>query len=724
MLRLTDLTILQVSDNTQVFFGEPPAALLGQRVARVVGAERQTYLQNMLLRESLERNVLYAFTLAEGRGEAGLDVCIHTLDSVAVLEFEPTGRQADRAECDYFSLLRSTVGCLQAATGLRDFCGRVAAEVRGMSGLDRVMVYRFHTDQHGEVFAESKRDDLPARLGLHHPATDISQPAREIFKKLWVRPLQDAAGPLVELVPLANPDTGRPLDMTHCALRAASVMCTEYLANMGVAATLVMPILVDGELWGLIVRPPVRAHPLWPPAARRLRADRPSGFAPAQIHRLHCAAGLPAQGGRCSPATCRQGRPGRRPDGVFQQPADLARCNAGRGRGAFSHGPMVVCVGRTPNDVQLDALVQWLNQRAELALRARPVCATDSLSRDYPAGASIANVASGVLAVRVSRLRQNLILWFRPETIQTVNWAGDPNDKIVDAGIHGARLTPRGSFELFVESVKARALPWTGMEIESALRLLVMEPVVARAERLAELNVDLTTSNEELDAFAYVASHDLKEPLRGIHRYAHQLLDSAQGLDPENRQRAESVMRLTLRMDGLLDSLLHFSRVGRTNLAFEDVNLNGVVSDALEMVGVRAADNRCTIALVRPLPVAHCNEVRVREIFSNLISNALKYTRCERPRIGIGYLLPEEPGLPANAPPEASGQTVYFVQGDGIGIESGISKKCSACSSGSMARTILAASAAPFISPCLLQPLPRHERKAACPGGRGQRRRF
>ena len=253
MLRLTDLTILQVSDNTQVFFGEPPAALLGQRVARVVGAERQTYLQNMLLRESLERNVLYAFTLAEGRGEAGLDVCIHTLDGVAVLEFEPTGRQADRAECDYFSLLRSTVGCLQAATGLRDFCGRVAAEVRGMSGLDRVMVYRFHTDQHGEVFAEIKRDDLPARLGLHHPATDISQPAREIFKKLWVRPLQDAAGPLVELVPLANPDTGRPLDMTHCALRAASVMCTEYLANMGVAATLVMPILVDGELWGLIV---------------------------------------------------------------------------------------------------------------------------------------------------------------------------------------------------------------------------------------------------------------------------------------------------------------------------------------------------------------------------------------------------------------------------------------------------------------------------------------
>ena len=670
VLRLADLTILQASDNTQAFFGEPPAALLGQSVARVIGAARQAFLQNMLERESLERNVLYAFTLAEGQGKAALDVCIHTLDGVAVLEFEPTGRQAGHAERDYFSLVRTAVGRLQTATGLRDFCERVAAEVRGMSGLDRVMVYRFHADQHGEVFAESKRDDLPAWLGLHYPATDIPQPAREIFKKLWVRPLQDAAGPLVELVPLANPDTGRPLDMTHCALRAASVMYTEYLANMGVAATLVMPILVDGELWGLIVghqyAPTRFGHQLR--AACELIAQvvslqlKSTDYIAQQAYRLKVDAvhqqlvAKAAQDGDLM--------------AFFNSQPTLLDAMQADGAALFHMGRWW-CVGRTPTDAQLDALAEWLNQRAELDLRARPVYATDSLSRDYPAGVGIADVASGVLAVRVSRSRQDLILWFRPETIQTVNWAGDPNDKIIGAGIHGARLTPRGSFELFAESVKARAVPWTGMEIESALRLrlLVMELVVARAERLAELNVDLTTSNEELDAFAYVASHDLKEPLRGIHRYAHQMMESAQGLDPDNRQRAENLMRLTLRMDGLLDSLLHFSRVGRTNLEFEDVDLNGVVVDALEMVGVRAADNSCTIALDRPLPVARCNEVRVREIFSNLISNALKYTRRERPRIDIGYLMPEEPGLPANAPPEASGQTVYFVRDDGIGIE-------------------------------------------------------
>ena len=669
VLRLADLTILQASDNTQAFFGDPPEALLGQRVARVVGEARQACLQNMLLHESLERNVLYAFTLDAGQGGAALDVCMHTLDGVAVLEFEPTGRQAGQAERDYFSLVRSAVGRLQSATGLLDFCERVATEVRGMSGLDRVMVYRFHADLHGEVVAECKRDDLPAWLGLHYPATDIPQPAREIYKRLWVRPLQDAAGPLVELVPLANPDTGRPLDMTHCALRGASVIHTEYLANMGVAATLVMPILVDGELWGLIV-----GHQYAP--ARFGYQLRSACELMAQVVSLQLKSTdfIEQQAYRLRVDTVHQqliAKAARDGDlmAFFNSEPTLLDAMQADGAALFHMGRWW-CMGSTPTDTQLDALAEWLNQRAELDLRARPVYATDSLSRDYPAGAGIADVASGVLAVRVSRLRQDLILWFRPETIQTVNWAGDPNDKVV-AGTHGTRLTPRGSFALFAESVKARALPWTGMEVESALRLrlLVMELVVARAERLAELNVDLTTSNEELDAFAYVASHDLKEPLRGIHRYAHQMLESSQGLDPDNHQRAESLMRLTLRMDGLLDSLLHFSRVGRTNLEFEDVDLNGVVADALEMVGVRAADNRCTIALARPLPVARCNEVYVREIFSNLISNALKYTRREHPHIDIGYLLPAEPGLPADAPTQASGQTVYFVRDDGIGIE-------------------------------------------------------
>jgi light-regulated signal transduction histidine kinase (bacteriophytochrome) len=338
---------------------------------------------------------------------------------------------------------------------------------------------------------------------------------------------------------------------------------------------------------------------------------------------------------------------------------------------ALYHRDRWWCAGNTPTVEQLDALAEWLNARPDFDSSTQPAFVTDTLARDYPGGQDIVNVASGVIAVRVSRLRRDLIMWFRPETPQTVHWAGDPADKPLVAGPHGMRLTPRRSFELFIESVRGRSLPWSALEVDSALRLrqLVMELVISQTVELSERNVHLTASNEELDAFAYVASHDLKEPLRGIHRYAHQLLENAQALSATDRQRLDSLMRLTLRMDSLLNSLLHFSRVGRTNLEFESVNLNELVEDALEMVGVRKQDNSCRISIPRPLPTIECNPVRVREIFSNLASNAIKYNLHVRPLVELTYIAPDDEAARQTAPLHAEGQIIYCVRDDGIGIE-------------------------------------------------------
>jgi light-regulated signal transduction histidine kinase (bacteriophytochrome) len=235
------------------------------------------------------------------------------------------------------------------------------------------------------------------------------------------------------------------------------------------------------------------------------------------------------------------------------------------------------------------------------------------------------------------------------------------------------RLTPRGSFELFIESVKGRSLPWSALEVDSALRLrqrqLAMEIVLSQTVKLSERNMDLTASNEELDAFAYVASHDLKEPLRGINRYAHQLLENAQTLSTADHQRVESLMRLTLRMDSLLNSLLHFSRVGRTNLEFETVDLNALVEDALEMIGMRKEDTNYPVHIPRPLPTIECNAVRVREIFSNLVSNAIKYNLHEKPLVELTFITPEETAARHTAPLQAQGQVIYAVRDNGIGIE-------------------------------------------------------
>ncbi len=669
-LRISDLTILQVSENTACFFPDPPQALLGQPISRVIGNDKTEQLRELLSHHLVERSVKYVFNMLATDGITTLDVSMHTNGGVLLLEFEATHRNSDHDGRDYFSIVKAAICRIQAANNLRDFCQRVTEELAKITGIDRNMVYRFHPDFHGEVFAESKRADLHSLLGLHYPAEDIPKQARDIYKRIWIRPLPDAAGTLVEMVPLANPDTGQPLDMTYCSLRGASVMYTEYLANMGVRASLTMPILVDGELWGLIVGQhnsianfPHQMREACEFLAQVVSLQLKSVEQSEQLYYRLKLEGVHQQ------LVARAAQAGDLMALSDHQPSLLDAMEADGA--ALFHLDRWWCTGKTPNETQLDELADWLNGRAEFDSATRPVFVTDSLVRSYPPGAAFVDVASGVLAVRVSRMRRDLILWFRPETIQTINWAGEPNTKPATYGPNGPRLTVRGSFDLFVESVKERATPWSPLEVDSALRLrmLVMELVVSRSERLAELNADLTRSNDELDAFAYVASHDLKEPLRGIHKYAHQLLESAQLLDQESRRRVENLMRLTVRMDSLLDSLLHFSRVGRTTLELEAVDLNEIIDESLEMVGARRSDCTLRVEVPRRLPTWRCDRVRVREIFTNLISNAMKYVRGTFPHIEIGVITPSETGERPNASAVSIGHTIFYLKDFGIGVE-------------------------------------------------------
>lgn len=657
VLRVSDLTILQVSENAAAHLGLEPAQLLGQSIATVVAADGERRLRECLEKEPIERNPIYIFTLPARAGAAALDLSLHTIDGLAVLECEPTASAA-AAPPDYYALVKKSITRMHAAQALADFCRIVAEEVRALTGLDRVMIYRFHADFHGEVVGESKRPDLAPWLGFHYPAEDIPRPAREIFKKIWVRPLPDAAAPAMELVPLVNPDTRRPLAMTHCTLRGASVMYTEYLQNMGVAASLTLALLVDGELWGLVACHHYTPTPF--PYQVRAACEFVAQVASLQLRAVEQRESLAYR--------LRLEESHNRLVGQAAQDAGLAPMTAGQPNlldamdatgTAIFHSDRWWSVGDTPSDAQLDGLKAWLVARPEFQSPTRPVFATDSLVRDYPAGATFSAIASGVLALPLARKKGGIILWFRPETLQTVQWGGNPHEKPTVTGPHGPRLAPRKSFELFSESVKARALPWKSVEIEAALRLrvLIMELVVNRADQLTELNVDLTRSNEELDAFAYVASHDLKEPLRGISKYAHQLLESAASTDGEARLRLAGLMRLTLRMDSLLDSLLHFSRVGRATLQFQPVDLNEALDEALEMVAARSQEVPTSNRLPEPLPTVECDRMRVREIFVNLLSNALKYNDRPQREIEIGWRADDARG------------PVFFVRDNGIGIE-------------------------------------------------------
>ena len=679
-LRPGDFVVTQVSENCRRFTGLGVDELLGRTLAQVVGGDATERIARLLQTEVLESNPCHAGTCRLPGAAADalpVDLSIHTADGVLLLEMEPAslGTAVTGRDGDYFAAVRNTIGRMKATRSLQEFLDVLAREARSITGLDRAMVYRFHDDGSGEVMSDARRADLPSWQNLRYPAGDIPQPAREIFKRIGVRPLPDAQGELCEMVPLLNPDTQRPLDMTHCALRGASVMYTEYLQNMGVAATLVMPILRDNALWGLVVCHHYTATSM--PYPMRAAAEFLGQIASLEINQVELREHLQYQ---------------REIDAVhlavLARAADNGHLSlaspAGPGLldGIHADGVAVLqrtrwqMAGQTPDEQQLKPLAAWLRERIEQTPDGLQAYATDALSVVYPAAGAFAASTSGVLATAVSKSPDSaLILWFRREQLQTFNWAGNPLAKTVAAGPMGSRLTPRHSFELWQEQVRGRSKPWQHVEVEAAqnFRRMVMDLVVLSAESLAGANAELASSNAELDAFAYVVGHDLKEPLRGINKHAHRLLQDAHAGKAQETERIEWLLRMTVRMDTLLDALLHYSRVGNLALEFTDTDLGPVLLEALEMLGPRLAEGQVDVRVPRSLPAAFCDRLRVREIFANLISNAAKYNDAAKAWIEIGHIgvqdEPSVPARPASTPAQSVNDTLFYVRDNGIGID-------------------------------------------------------
>jgi light-regulated signal transduction histidine kinase (bacteriophytochrome)/CheY-like chemotaxis protein len=496
VLRRSDLTILQASENSRDWLGFSPEDLLAKNVTVAVGESVARTIRDALDRERLERAPLYLATLQPGQREnsRSLHVALHTCSGLALLELEDAGA-ADaeppgglRVDPDYYGLVRRTLTRFQEASSLKALSLAIAEEVRRITELDRVMVYRFHADDSGEIIAECKREDQTSWLGWRYPAHDIPRPAREIFKKIWSRPVPDVRAELFEMVPLLNPDTREPLDMTYCSLRGASVMYTEYLDNMGVRAAFTLPLMREGELWGLVA----------------CHHDCPRLIS----YRIRAACEFLARG--ASQQLLRAEERENTEYRIALEGANLAlisKVALALDHSAFTVGDLHLgsaldcggaaifyqetcnMVGQTPRIPEMTELAQWLlTQPAFQEGVPNPIFVTDHLSELYPAAKEFAGCASGLMAFCFSRAPLGLVFYFKPETLQTLTWAGNPHELPVLEGPHGPRLSPRKSFEIWRETVSNRSLPWKKVEIEAILKLrgLIIDMDITERKRAVE----------------------------------------------------------------------------------------------------------------------------------------------------------------------------------------------------------------------------------------------
>ncbi len=630
--RPDDGTIVQVSTNTADFLGRAPAELLGKKLGDVLPPKVLSAIASNG-GDSGARLVSIGEIVVAGQTH---DASAHWHDGALLIELEtPTAPgKTDRhhsAMAQQHRRLMAALADLRAARDLPALCASAAHTVAELTGFERVMTYRFNADWHGEVLGEALlNNEVDSYLGLHFPASDIPEQARALYAKNRLRLIPRVDYTPVGLEPPLNPLTGRPLDLSFASLRSVSPVHLEYLRNMEVGASMSISLLVDGRLWGLIACHHRTPRPL--SAATRAACELFGEMVSAAIVSLEESQRFAGQA-QAQRVQTRFFDVIAQADKVFDAlvkytPQLLGLMQADGA--AIWVNEQCTCLGVTPGEEEVSALVRWLETQT-----VEPLFATDALSALFPRAASYQKIASGLLAVKLSRVEPHFVLWFRPEVVTTVTWAGNP-EKPVEAG---ARIHPRKSFASWQQTVTGRSQPWEESEQQAAgeLQLAINALVLRRSERLLKLNAELEQKNIDLNSFSYIAAHDVQEPIRGIYNFGRFLReDCGAQLDAEGQRKLDTIISLAERTEELLEALLHFSRVGRIDLHPRNVPLDGVVDEALELLGARLRESGVEIRRPHPLPTMACDRVLVREVFTNLISNASKYNARPHKWIEIG----------------------------------------------------------------------------------------
>jgi len=675
-----DLRIEQVSDTTRAIVGIPPQEMLGQSLENWLSPETIGKIQPALTKQGdFEQLNPLKVELQISEKVVTFNGIVHrSPQDKTILELEPRTLSNENHFFQFYQLTKGILGQMQRATNLSELCSLMVREVRKITGFDRVMIYRLAPDDSGEVIAEDKLAEIEPYLGLHYPDTDICKQAKHLYRLNWLRLIPDMKYQPAPIL-MASPEetaaeetaafSPSSLDLSYSVLRSVSRYHIQYLINMGVEASMAISLLKEGQLWGMIV-----CHNLTPRFVSYELRTVCEFLGKMMSLELTSKEERENQEEKIRLKTI-QTKFIDRFSGADNLLDALVGTEDDRGTllELVNAEGAVVCVegdftsiGKTPNSAEIRDLLVWLEDKFD-----RHLFVTDRLPHLYPQAAKFKEVASGLLALSIAKVQQNYILWFRPEILQKVSWAGDPNNSKSIEADGTVTISPRQSFKKWQETVYQTSRSWQPWEVEGAreIRSAIVSILLRKSEELAALNQELERSNIELDAFAYIASHDLKEPLRGIHNYSTFLLeDYGTVMDAEGVSKLETLVRLTKRMEDLIESLLHFSRLGRQDLNWATINLNALVQNVVEVISMSKVEEKVEVRIPRPLPQVWGDLVMIEELLTNLIGNGIKYNNGAEKWVEIGYKDNRKlfPALDYNSE-EYSWQT-FYVRDNGIGI--------------------------------------------------------
>jgi chemotaxis family two-component system sensor kinase Cph1 len=535
------------------------------------------------------------------------DCVVHAWRGRVIAEFECRDQKSDQVA--FFALMaHGAIARLKRQSSLNGLFDTAVVQIRKITGFDRVMAYRFQPDESGEVIAEDHLPSLESFLNMRYPASDIPVQARHLYIVNTLRLIADIE---YQAVPVTGRFGDLPLDMSHSVLRSVSPIHIEYLRNMGVGASMSVSIVVNGRLWGLIAchhmgrkQVPYSIRMACDVIAQVLASSVQTLEAKAYAERVQIAADVQRQ---VIEALLQEDDVLR----VLGRHAPALRIMLAAGAVIVTQFGRQLTDGDLPADTAADIVRSLPRGTGLLEIREK--------RSDWPLAVQ-AQLGKwvGMLAWCFDPATDGWIVAMRTEQIESIRWAGKESD--IRPGPLGKRLTPRGSFELWHETVHDCAEAWDSAVVHNA-RQLASEMHRASMNRHSELD----RARTQLVA---MLGHDLRDPLHTIQMAATLIKEGE-----HEKKLGRRIFASSSRMQRLISQIMDISRINGglgLGLVPARTNLVELIEDIVEESNIGFPEVGLTLEAPAEL-FAHIDGDRIAQVLGNLISNARNHGRVAQP---------------------------------------------------------------------------------------------
>ncbi|MGI9651796.1 ATP-binding protein [Chryseobacterium sp. RLHN22] len=516
---------------------------------------------------------------------------------------------------------------------------------------DRIMVYKFMDDGSGKVIAEKANNHLESYMGLHYPEHDIPRQARELYRKKRKRIFSNVHSEPVRLLSLTEAN----IDLTFTATRAMSPIHGQYVKNSGASSSFSISIIIDDQLWGLVTCQ--NSEPKHIDLEDRVQSGIFTVLASNAYSSFKAKKELEYRldlNEKLSRLKSEFLKYGSLFESLDANKSELRIMPKADGLVIISDHDMVTD-GMTPAKETIDKIVDWAYQNT-----VENIFVSNSFLKDHGRELNLGSEAAGIIIYFIERSKKEVLMWFRREFDEHINWAGNPEkniDVISKDGVEIQYYSPRTSFQVFTENIRGSSKRWSSKNVIAVdlIKDLIFETSHKQYITIKKLNDQLKKVNEELDSFSYTISHDLGTPLTVMKLNAQMLLNSLGDTSEKNKNKINSIIDEIDNMAEMMQNVLQLSRAKHSEIQLENVETTVTIQKITENAKM-TYDSQKSLVVIKECPHVLADKTMLHQVFLNIINNAVKYSSDQ-----------EQPIIEIEGT-EFGDKIIYRIKDNGIGI--------------------------------------------------------